>query len=756
MGDSAELMTAHVTVTADTAPVDKGLESIKGKMKQVGDEADHAEAKTKTFLQKLKSQLEEVKQSAGRRSGIGEIAETLRGAGAIAGVAAIADMFAKAADKAKDLAVEFHEGNLSGVEMAGGIAKSLPVLGSMIEGFQTIGGLIDGSIVKDEERKRKLEDQNELLTRQAEIANRVNDLRRAENVKTKSAQDEVAIAMTPAGVQRQAAQIQNQSDQRVADLMHEMSPQAITQRKQAAVAPLEQERDKRLAGISDRDADQKVRVTKLYQGMIDAAMRGAADEAEAIKTANPQIINAIRAATDAQLRELENGEKQTRDIELAADRAGAISPQAKIEAFKDEKAHEGFKPEAYLKMAQAEQKLLDVQASVGSANKAEQLGNEARAASIQTLNDKIAENRIQLEQQAAKGEIAAGSIDQLSDSYKRVLEAAAAKGSVDMLESLNKEFASESARTFAEKVAANREELQRLAEKGNIAAGSIDKLNAAYARNLQVEVDAKIRDAADALAEVGKSDIQKQVDAFAKIAANAEQAAKFAQLLTAAATAQKVVDLNRQTAAVGMNPLDAARAQAAQGGMDPTAVGNATGQLLGAQLTDEMRTPFQQFGDTIAYYRELLDKGDISQQTFLQLQSKAFSKIADKGQSVEEHAMQHLQGQFASIPGGVASYADAHQYDNETPEERSKRRHKEENDKYRREHPQPDLHPDLHNPAAGKINGDNGPGGPDGSGAKPDAVANATRDNTKALEELTKKVASLTKRLDDGIYGVAG
>lgn len=84
-------------------------------------------------------------------------------------------------------------------------------------------------------------------------------------------------------------------------------------------------------------------------------------------------------------------------------------------------------------------------------------------------------------------------------------------------------------------------------------------------------------------------------------------------------------ELNFKASQAGRNPLDQAYAQEQRSGLK--GYGDATGRLLGAELKEEVRTPFEKFSETMDYYKTLLNKHFIDNNTFILAQKKAFEEL---------------------------------------------------------------------------------------------------------------------------------
>jgi hypothetical protein len=584
------LYSSQIVIHTDTSSVKPALNQVKG-------EFDHAAKEAESAGERIEKSLKKMKQATGRRSAIGEISEVLQGAGAVAGIALVSEALEKATGKAAELVDEYRKGEMAGGDVAYSIARSLPIIGQMIKACENVHEIITGEHAAQEKINAEIEYGNELYATRTKLDKSNEDSNIAAEAKMGAASNRLREANAQPGLDRTVLQKQDATNTQEGQLRLEYSPMMNDRRKQEAKDALVDQRNKEAKGVTSADMSDAEKAAKLkkidkeYQEKSEITSKDIDKYNADLAIRNQATIKILDKATAAEIKEIESGTEEIFAIRLGAANKLAETKAGKLENFRAEKQQEGFKGPA---------------------------------------------------------------LDNLVQAKSEDLQAEAMKGTRDALRSLNQEYDNSEATTFTEKVAANRKQLEEEARTGKITADSIDDLNAAFAKVQLAEVDNKLKDAAIALGDVGKTDIEKQVEALQKMGANAEQAAKYAADLKATLTGNDIADINKQLALVGKNPLQAAGITANQQGADGAQVAQATGKLLGAQLTESVRTPFENFGRTIDYYKELLQQGDISQKTFQLLQLKAFNDlVANTTRSdIDSAAKDRIANQFAGA--GVA------------------------------------------------------------------------------------------------------
>lgn len=128
---------AYVEITADDKGFRAGLE--------------RATSRFEAFEKKLKG-------VAGSRGPLADAFDIAVGGGAVAGMTMAANVIGEAAKKLNELNAEFANGQMSVKEYAGEIARSLPVIGTMVKMWDEVKGAITGSaaaLAKLQEENKK-------------------------------------------------------------------------------------------------------------------------------------------------------------------------------------------------------------------------------------------------------------------------------------------------------------------------------------------------------------------------------------------------------------------------------------------------------------------------------------------------------------------------------------------------------------------------------------------------------------------------
>lgn len=131
--------------------------------------------------------LETLKRSFGRGSAFQETGELLKGAGVVAGLTIAGEVLKNATGKAVELKNALVEGKMSGGEMANEFAKSLPILGGIVEAGANIHELFTSE-------KFILKQWEELNTELGVSIKRMYDLKAATEAFKKSSEESVAGA----------------------------------------------------------------------------------------------------------------------------------------------------------------------------------------------------------------------------------------------------------------------------------------------------------------------------------------------------------------------------------------------------------------------------------------------------------------------------------------------------------------------------------------------------------------------------------
>jgi hypothetical protein len=117
------IATATVKLGADSASFNNEVEKMK--------------KKNRGFLDELNAQY-------GKKSTIGKVFKLAAGGGVIAGLALAANEFKNLTEHAGEMYDKFRAGNTTAGELADEVAKSLPIIGKVYEGFKNIGEIVSG------------------------------------------------------------------------------------------------------------------------------------------------------------------------------------------------------------------------------------------------------------------------------------------------------------------------------------------------------------------------------------------------------------------------------------------------------------------------------------------------------------------------------------------------------------------------------------------------------------------------------------
>ncbi len=142
--------------TLDNSPMIKAMDQAEQKSKEARDGVvrnlkDAGESGAESFLRGIR-------EKAGRRSVLNESLELLAGGGVAAGIGLAAHTFADFTDKIEKFSDEARNGRVSASELTGEIARSVPVLGDMVKGFDSLREALTGE-------KAALDDQIEATKR---------------------------------------------------------------------------------------------------------------------------------------------------------------------------------------------------------------------------------------------------------------------------------------------------------------------------------------------------------------------------------------------------------------------------------------------------------------------------------------------------------------------------------------------------------------------------------------------------------------
>jgi hypothetical protein len=123
-----------VSVEGESAAFSKSAKAVNGDL----DKMDAQARKAGHGVNSLKAQLDKLKHASGRGSTLDELAKTLRGAGAVAGLTLIGEGLKNATGQAAELSAQFRKGEIDATGMGVKIAESIPVLGAFVSAGQNI------------------------------------------------------------------------------------------------------------------------------------------------------------------------------------------------------------------------------------------------------------------------------------------------------------------------------------------------------------------------------------------------------------------------------------------------------------------------------------------------------------------------------------------------------------------------------------------------------------------------------------------
>jgi hypothetical protein len=110
-------------------------------MTEAGTEAQAMEQKTGASFKSVNKQMNDL---LGKKSDLAKMLKLAAGGGAVAGISMAAKEWESATAKAAEIAQKFHEGSISGSEMAAQIAREIPILGNVVKGWDNILGIATG------------------------------------------------------------------------------------------------------------------------------------------------------------------------------------------------------------------------------------------------------------------------------------------------------------------------------------------------------------------------------------------------------------------------------------------------------------------------------------------------------------------------------------------------------------------------------------------------------------------------------------
>ena len=380
--------------------------------------------------------IKQLKGITGEESKLGGIGKILLGGGAVAGVSAVFRAVGEGADKAKEFKQQFDAGKISALGMAAGFATSLPVIGTMINGFDKVEnllasfpGLADSWIgklaglsdrryaeeLRKEEAVRKviLDGQTEALERQQKLVREIATETRAANNRAQVAplqgQDKALAEQTNAATERTKA---------IADKRKE----AVDEDRKAQVAEGQKIRDnaelsaaQRFDGLQRLSTQHRANVARInqqYDALDKAEAKATYAEENAAAMQNYveslQVVRDYNKASNDTTEDADNERLKTLNSTLAAEYNSIIKNASDKKDAIDKAAREqakGANPDnraMILEAAERNKQAVDRQSQMATEN-----------ASYKAIKD----GQIQaLQAQAAAGDgVAAGELKRLQN-----------------------------------------------------------------------------------------------------------------------------------------------------------------------------------------------------------------------------------------------------------------------------------------------------------------------------------------------------
>lgn len=188
----AEAASIKVNYQANTAAYTKKVEE--------------ARKETSSFSSTLK----DLKNQFGKKSDLGQLATLLKGAGAIAGLKIISSEFAHLGEKAEELSMKVRSGEESFASAAAEFVRDIPILGSVVKGWDGITEAITGTkaaVAKIDEETKRTDALTDAIKALIATKQKLQDF----ETKTKADSDyERKLAMMPDGVAKEHFKLEHE------------------------------------------------------------------------------------------------------------------------------------------------------------------------------------------------------------------------------------------------------------------------------------------------------------------------------------------------------------------------------------------------------------------------------------------------------------------------------------------------------------------------------------------------------------------
>ena len=170
----ATIATVSLALEAQHAAFARGL----GEATKAVNGLNAAAAKGAGDVSRFRAALDGLRESAGRGSTLDQLAKTLRGAGAVAGISLIGTALANATSKAAELSEEFRKGQIGAAGVGVKLAESLPVIGGFVSAGQSIRELFTHEKEQIEDINRTARITNEIAEERVRLAKQVTEATR--------------------------------------------------------------------------------------------------------------------------------------------------------------------------------------------------------------------------------------------------------------------------------------------------------------------------------------------------------------------------------------------------------------------------------------------------------------------------------------------------------------------------------------------------------------------------------------------------
>lgn len=324
----------------------------------------------------VNDQLKALKAQLGEESALGNLAKALRGGGMVAGVGALAEIMARAAEHAADLATQVRMGSASVGDMVDGLARAVPFFGQGYRFGAALREVLTGAgaelakQVKDAERLQAvLGKAGEIVTR-ADRAQRLAGLSGVAQETQQLAFDRDDTLKDIEALAREARAIFDPNDRRNALLTLKQAEDAAWKQYYAQAAEIERKAQEEKLATMRREEERKATELRREQD------RAAAERQKAANAATKTLVDAANDVRNRIMTETERVEREVFRLRLLGI-AGQLNPGEVARAIAIERA----------KLAQQAAKTETATARVGGIGSqfAPFLSNQALGAGVTSL-----------------------------------------------------------------------------------------------------------------------------------------------------------------------------------------------------------------------------------------------------------------------------------------------------------------------------------------------------------------------------------